>query len=456
MYDVRNRFRSLRTSVRLSLQFSMLYAVLSALVFVAAYWFTDFEVRDWVSDQMRGDAGTFAAIYDEQGEAGLQTRIAALADVSFENTRIYQLQDAQGGIVAGNIVTILSDDVSSFFEADALELRTPIDEEVAGYWMRRDQIGTYTLFQGSGNHIVAEVMEAVGIALGVGYLVVVGLGLLLGVRVGQATEGRISEISQTLALASKGDLSARVPRHHNENDDLSRISTGINAALDQLKRLLESQEQISNDIAHDLRTPLQRLRQRLEMMRDSDVAIGDDVDGALQQVEGIIGTFNALLRIAQIEAQDRRARFDEVDMNEVIENVIDLYEPAAEDKAQKLTFAPGSSPVQIQGDANMLTQLFANLVENALRYCPNGASITVSTKFSNGQIQASVADDGPGIMPEDRQRVFERFVSTDSSRSSAGNGLGLTLAKAIAEMHGASITIQDSMIGTEFLITFEV
>lgn len=455
MYDLRNRFRSLRTSVRLSLQFSMLYAVLSALVFIAAYWFTDFEVRDWVSDQMRGDAGTFAAIHAEQGAAGLQSRIAALADVSFENTRIYQLQNAQADIVAGNIVTILSEDIGSFFAADALELRTPIDDEVSGYWMRQDQIGSYTLFQGSGNHIVAEVMEAVGIALGVGYLIVVGLGLLLGVRVGQATERRITQISETLAVASRSDLSARVPRHQNENDDLSRISIGINAALDQLKRLLESQEQISNDIAHDLRTPLQRLRQRLEFMRDSDVASGEDIDGALQQVEGIIGTFNALLRIAQIEARDRRARFDEVDLNKIIENVVDLYEPAAEDKTQNLTFAPSSEQTRVQGDANMLTQLFANLVENALRHCPKGASITVSTEIKNGRILASVADNGPGILPDDRQRVFERFVRTDSSRSSSGNGLGLTLAKAIAEMHGASITIKDREIGTEFLIAFD-
>lgn len=456
MYKLRNRFLSLRTSVRLSLQFSMLYAVLSAFVFMGAYWFTDFEVRDWVSDQMRGDAGTFATIYDGEGLAVLQSSIETLADVSFENARIYQLQDAQGDILAGNVVTMLPDGVSSFFAAASLKLTTPIDDEVAGYWMRQDQIGPYRLFQGSGNHIVAEVMEAVGIALGVGYLVVVGLGLLLGVRVGQVTEERITEISKTLSLASQGDLGARVSPRPNDNDDLSRISTGINAALDQLKRLLESQEQISNDIAHDLRTPLQRLRQRLELIRDSEVASVKDVDGAIQQVEGIIATFNALLRIAQIEAQDRKARFDTIDLNEIIENVVDLFGPAAEDSMQTLTFVPTTSPANIQGDANMLTQLFANLVENALLHCPNGASVSTTTQVSNDQVRVSIADNGPGILPENRERVFERFVRTDSSRSSSGNGLGLTLAKAIAEMHGASITIEDRDVGTEFLVSFRL
>lgn len=455
MFDIQNRFRSLRTSFRLSLQFSLLYAVLSAFVFIGAFWFTDFEVRDWVTDQMEGDAETFINIYDTQGLSGLQSGIVTLATISFENARIYQLQDAAGTIVAGNIVTNLSDGVGSFLAADALTLTTPIDDEVAGYWMRQDRIGPYLLFQGSGNHIVAEVLEAVGIALGVGYLIVVGLGLLLGIRVGRVTETRITDISDTLLRASQGDLGARVAPNAHDNDDLSRISSGINQALDQLERLLESQEQISNNIAHDLRTPLQRLRQRLEMMRDGEVTDGD-IDGALRQVESIIATFNALLRIAQIEAQDRKERFDDVDLNGIIENVIDLFGPAAEDAMQTLSFVPTPSLTQIRGDANMLTQLFANLVENALHHCQNGAAISVKSQAKNGQLHVIVSDNGPGILPEDRERVFERFVRADRSRSSSGNGLGLTLARAIAEMHGATVTIADSDTGAEFLVAFKV
>ncbi len=455
MYDLGKRLRSLRTSVRLSLQFSVLYAALSAFVFLGALWFTNLEVRDWATDQMKGDASKFAAIYEASGAEALQASITTLASFSYENARIYQLQVNADTVLAGNIVTVLDDSTGSFSPAATLELTTPIDDEVSGYWMRRDRIGPYTLFQGSGNHIVSEVVEAVGTALGVGYILVVGLGLLIGVLVGRVTERRIKKISDTLAHASQGDLSVRVPTDANESDDLSRISNGINSALDQLRRLLESQSQISNDIAHDLRTPLQRLRQRLEAMRDGDEAKLGGVEGALQQVDGIIATFNALLRIAQIEAQDRQARFCEVDLNDIVDGVVDLFGPAAEKALQSLTFIPTSTPALVQGDPSMLMQLFANLIENSLHHCPKGTSIEVNTRVSAGQIHVTVADDGPGISPENRERIFERFVRTDTSRTSSGNGLGLTLARAIAEMHGAAISVKDSETGAEFLVAFQ-
>lgn len=442
-----------RTSVRLSLQFALLYAALSAFVFIGAFWFTDFEVRDWVTDQMKGDVETFEAIYATQGADSLVDVIAIIAETTFENDRIYQLQDASGNVLAGNVVTVLSEDIGDFSSASEFALASEHDDELSGYWMRRNEIGSLTLYQGSGNHVVAEVLEAVGIALGIGYVVIVGLGLLLGTRVAKQTEARIAVISQTLSQAAQGKMAARIGIQGNANDDLSRVSVGIDAALNQIQRLLESQEQISNDIAHDLRTPLQRLRQRLEKMLTDNAPTKEDVAAALQQTEDIISTFNALLRIAQIEAQDRKSRFREVDLTALIANVVDLFEPTAEEAGQMLTFKR-QEPIALDGDANLLTQLFSNLTENAIVHCPAGTRITVSACRSEQSMVVRISDNGPGISPENHKRVFERFFRAEGSRTTSGNGLGLALAKAIAELHGATISVVAEGIGTTIDIRF--
>lgn len=442
-----------RTSVRLSLQFALLYAVLSAFVFIGAYWFTDFEVRDWVTDQMEGDVETFEAIYATDGADSLVTAISVIAETTFENGRIYQLQDRTGNVLAGNVLTVLTEGIGDFSPIAALALVSEHDDELSGYWMRRSEIGSLTLYQGSGNHVVAEVLEAVGIALGAGYVVIVGLGLLLGTRVAKQTEARIAVISQTLSQAAQGKMTARIGIEGNATDDLSRVSVGIDAALDQIQRLLESQEQISNDIAHDLRTPLQRLRQRLEKMLTNNAATNEEIGGALQQTEDIISTFNALLRIAQIEAQDRQSRFRDVDIDALIANVVDLFEPTAEEAGQMLTFKQ-QDPITVDGDANLLTQLFSNLTENAIVHCPAGTRIAVSSYRSGQSKVVRFSDNGPGISSENHKRVFQRFFRAEGSRTTSGNGLGLALAKAIVEMHGAEISVVGEGTGTTIDIKF--
>lgn len=444
----------LRTSIRLSLQYSFLYAVLSAFVFAMAYWFTQYEVRDWLLEQMHSDARTLAKIYDEEGPDALIDRVDALAEVSFETARIFRLLDNGGRMVSGNLLNGLSSPLPDFIRADKLDLSKARHHEIEGYWLREDHIGSYRLVQGSGDHIVAEILEALGFALVIGYLVVVILGLLVGVRVGRITEERITAISNTLSRVSSGDLTARVPLVDCARDDLSRVSVEINAMLDQIARLLESQEQISNDIAHDMRTPLQRLRQRLEALRDGPELQREDVSASLAQTEEIIATFNALLRIAQIEAGDRHERFTRTEMSEVITNVVEVFEPAAEDKGVSLAMILPNTPLHVSGDRDLLTQLLSNLVENAIRHCPLGTSVEVSGLNTPDGTVLRVADTGVGIPEGDRERIFRRFFRGEVSRGGSGNGLGLALVKAIAEMHDASIRVLDNHPGVVFEIRF--
>lgn len=444
----------LRTSVRLSLQFSFLYAILSALVFSLAYGLTQYEVRDWVLDQMRGDAQTLAAIYEAGGAERLIGRIDALAEVSFENARIYQLQDAAGRIVAGNIVEPMGSLLPDTLPAGSVRLAEPMHDEVQHYLMRETAIGPYRLIQGSGDHIVAEIVEALGAALILGYLAVVGLGLIAGVRVGRLTGERITAILATLSQVSAGRLSARIPVSAPAGDDLSRVSIRINEMLDEITRLLESQQQISNDIAHDMRTPLQRLHQRLERMSTATAATPEDVQASLDQTRDIIATFNALLRIAQIEAGDRQARFERRDLAPILSNVVEAFQPAAEDRGMTLGMGPLGGPLLVTGDAGLLTQMVSNIVENAILHCPPGTAIRVSADGSPSGVTLRVADDGPGIAPENRERIFRRFFRAEQSRHTPGSGLGLALAKAIADMHGARLVAADNDPGAVFEVCF--
>jgi signal transduction histidine kinase len=455
MADVQRKAPSaLRTSLRLSLQYSFLYAVLSAFVFALAYWFTQYEIRDWVRDQMRGDARTLSALYDVGGADVLINRVDALSEVSFESARIYQLLDGENRIVSGNLLTELDGPLPELLVVEDIQLTGRLHDEVEGYWTREDQIGPYRLVQGSGDHIIREILEALGISLVVGYLLVVTLGLIVGIRVGRMTEQRITAISDTLSDVSAGNLAARVPTVGAAGDDLSRVSAEINTMLDQIRRLLESQEQISNDIAHDMRTPLQQLRQRLETLRDCPTIEPADVSASLELTEQIIATFNALLRIAQIEAGDRHERFEAIDLVQIIDDVADVFEPSAEDEGITLTTDLPETALTIIGDRGLLTQMLSNLVENAIKHCPPGTTVEISAQSAPSGRKLLVSDNGPGIDPTDHERIFHRFFRAEKSRNSPGNGLGLALVKAITEMHGASIEVSDNDPGTSFEINF--
>ena len=445
-----------RTSLRLSLQFAFLYSVLSAIIFVGAYWFTNYEVRDWLHDQMASDTAILTEIYETAGLDELSKSVDVLAVVNFENARIFQLLGPNGDPLAGNISHINGPMSDEYISSDRIEIDGEHADEISGYWITQNAVGPYTLLQGTGNHVIAEVLEALGITLVAGFVLIMALGTFAGVWVGRLTERRIESISGTMEKVAAGQLSARVPADHTANDDLSRVATSINETLEQLENLMESQVQISNDIAHDLRTPLQRLRQRLEKMAGQQVVDPQEADVALAQTEDIISTFNALLRIAQIEAGDRRERFQRTNLCDIVTNVHEAFEPSAEDAGQQLHLKVSGQPVVALGDPDLMMQLVSNLVENALRHTPEGTLITLEASYLNEIPFLCVADTGPGIAMEDREKVFRRFYRGEKSRTTGGNGLGLSLCKAIAELHHAELEVSDNHPGLRVEVRFPV
>lgn len=225
-----------------------------------------------------------------------------------------------------------------------------------------------------------------------------------------------------------------------------------------LGKLIDNVNQSSTDIAHDLKKPMTRLRQRLEAALDADpepVEIKAVLQRSLDEIDGIVATFDALLNIGQLEAGGRRARFTDVDLAEVIRTVVEAYEAVIQDTGFRLQEPSISAKgVEIHGDSELLTQLFANLIENVLRHCPVGTTISVSLSVDPARVTATVADNGPGIPAAERENVFRRFYRLERARSGPGHGLGLNLVAAIADLHGAAITLEDNEPGLRVAIAF--
>ncbi|MFX0540885.1 sensor histidine kinase [Roseovarius sp. S4756] len=440
--------------MRLSLQFAFLYAVLSAAMFFGAYWMTDYEVRDWIEGQMRSDLVAFERVYALRGEAGLLDRIATLSEFSYDSERIYQLRSPHGAHLGGTVIDADAAEAGThvFLPVSAVDAESPPSGEVSGYWTRADRIGPYTLIQGAGDHIIAEVLEALSIALVAGYILVISAGLIIGQFVGIRTERRIGSIMETLEEVAKGALSRRIPLLGTDRDDLSRVSGAINVMLDQLETLLQSQKQIATDIAHDLRTPLQRLRQRLERMQEAHEEDAD-LTAALGETETLIETFRALLRIAQIEAGTQQSHFVPVDLGALARDVVEIYQPVAEDEGQTLTALIPDGQAEMRGDPALLGQLMSNLIENAIRHSPPGAVLTLSLALGPAPVLI-MSDDGPGIPAGERSKVFRRFYRLEKSRTTEGHGLGLPLVKAICTLHGAEIALEDNAPGLKVIVTF--
>jgi signal transduction histidine kinase len=225
--------------------------------------------------------------------------------------------------------------------------------------------------------------------------------------------------------------------------------------LDRIQMLMESLKRVSDDIAHDLRTPLSRLRHRLESVRSSEQAGGHGVviEHAIAEVDGILDTFTALLRIAQIESGTRRAAFAQVDLTQVLATVAETYTAVAEEHGHRMRSAIGSGAA-IHGDRDLILQMVANLVENAIQHVPRGGVITLGLRDESGGPVLCVRDTGAGIPRSERERVFRRFFRLEQHRTTPGNGLGLALVKAVVDLHGASIDLGENNPGLCVTVRF--
>lgn len=263
---------------------------------------------------------------------------------------------------------------------------------------------------------------------------------------------RINRIGYTARhIMRTGDLSQRIPIE-TRWDDLSNLAQLLNALLDRMETLLSGIRDVSDHIAHDLRTPLTRLRQGLEEAR-LHTSPPERMDMLITEADRLLATFQALLRISAIEKQCDRQRFAPLDPAALLRDVWELYEPLMEEKSLCPTLSLPEG-LLLKGDRDLLFQLFANLLDNTIKFSPPGGTIHLALLPDRDGCHIILRDRGEGIADNDKQRVFDRFYRSDASRHREGNGLGLSLVKAVAELHGATLMLKDAHPGLEIVVTF--
>ena len=259
----------------------------------------------------------------------------------------------------------------------------------------------------------------------------------------RALERRLSPVYSTAATVAAGDLSPRVPLS-GRNDEFDKLGTTMNAMLDRIAQLMEGVRGVSDAIAHDLRTPIARARAKLEEAAASaqdEEALRAAVEQGIADLDGIARIFQAVLRIAEVEAGARRAAFAPTDLTPMLADMAELYGAAAEVHEQRLEVdVPPALP--LVGDRDLLGQAVANLLDNALKFTPDGGTVTMSARLGPGLIEIAVADDGPGMPDADRARAGERFFRADAARTTPGSGLGLSLVRAVAALHGGEVALE--------------
>jgi len=266
---------------------------------------------------------------------------------------------------------------------------------------------------------------------------------------------RIETVSNTSRNIISEDLRQRLPVTQ-AGDELDHLAGSINAMLDRIETLMEDLRQVTTDIAHDLRTPLSRLRQRMELASrpGTDVeALRNTLAASVTEIDSILSIFAALLHIAQLQSGPRRAAFKEVDLSALLGTIAELYKPMAEENGQHLLEKVDGS-LSVRGERELLMQLFANLTENALRHTPRGSAVSIFASRSNGKLTVSIVDNGPGIPDNMREKVLQRFFRLEVSRTTVGNGLGLSLANAIVNVHDAGLELADAAPGLRASVIF--
>ncbi|OYV36423.1 MAG: two-component sensor histidine kinase [Rhodospirillales bacterium 20-64-7] len=437
------------------IRFALIYAVVfgvSAFVLAFSIWYSTVGLlQRQVESAVRNDA---TALNEHFDIGGLPSLIAAIHDRlgdTVNGNGIYLLIDPLGNRIIGNLNSWPRgmDQIDTWYQLPVN--RGGVDSVAL--------LRAYALPGGDqlliGRDVRARsqlrgvLRDALLWALGLMFV----LGLLGAIVIRSLFRRMIRDISTTTRAIARGDLTRRVPQT-GIGDEFDELASIINDMLDRISRLMDGVRQVSNAIAHDLRTPITRARTRLE-----DAALhahsAEDLQSAIERatldLDGIVGVFEALLRIAEIEAGSRRAAFAPIDLSPMLHDIDELYRAVAEERGLLMETAIGA-PLPLLGDRQLVQQAVANLLDNALKFSAPGTTITFTARLEDGVIELAVADRGPGISPEDRNRATERFFRAEAARSTSGSGLGLALVAAVAQLHNGTLHLADNEPGLRAVI----
>ncbi len=449
------------------------YAVLFGASVLALLGFIYISTDGFMTRQMEAvieaEVRGLAERYRIGGVRGLRNLLRERVARNPASSSIYLLADPGFRVLAGN----LSDWPRAARGADPwieFELRTADDADgrmvhqarARHFQLRRG----YHLLVGRNLRDYEAMRSAIlrTVAWGVGVAGLLAVAIAWRLRRSVAT--RIESINRTARRIMDGELSERI-ESRGSGDEFDDLVANLNAMLARIETLMDDVRRVSDNVAHDLRTPLGRLRTRLEALRDESRESGSAplAEAALHEADQMLATFNALLRIARVETRQRRHAFRRLDLATVGTDVADLYAPVAESRG--ITFRHSAIAAPVEGDADLLFQSLANLLDNAMKYTPEGGAVTLHVTSDDRSVTAVVADSGPGVPPEEREAVLRRFYRLESARSTPdnglgngpdnaldsapsngpGSGLGLSLVAAVAQLHEAELTLEDNAPG---------
>ena len=452
----RNFARLLRTaSVRLMMFYAALFVASAGALFATVYWTATAAMQNDMAAVLRSEAYQLLDVHRRNGLGSLADQIARRMNFRTRGPIFYLLQAPNGRVVVGNlpgmppvngVIDFVPQSESPTPEADGERAK------LTGFGLTLPD-GAFLLVAQDAARLTDmqhAIVRAFAWAGGLTLLLAIAGGVVLG----NSFLRRIDTITRTSRAIMEGDLSARIPVR-GTHDEIDQLITNLNAMLARIQQLMDGLRQVSSDIAHDLRTPLGRLRQHLEDARDRAKTTADydtATDAAIAEADELLETFSALLRIAQVEAGAQKRAFTEIDLSALARSVGEAYQPAAEDSGDTLEVRVDDG-VTLTGDRQLLAQMISNLVENALRHTPAGSTVSIGLRRDIAGFEIEVADNGPGVPEAERGKVFDRFYRLDRSRSTSGSGLGLALVKAIAGLHGLVIRLEDRKPGLGVVVS---
>lgn len=444
------------TAFRLALFYLLIFGVSSAGLLGFVFWrsagFTAEQIDQTISAEVQGLHERYRLL----GVPGLTQVVKERSNRQSQS--LYYLVDMRGRRLAGNIDSwpTPNADQQDWIDFDYNHQVGDVAEQRRARAREIEISGGYRLLVGRDVQQRVALVELIQSAFWWAGFGIVGLGLLGGLFIGRQMLRRIDAMAAASAEIMAGNLNHRVP-HDGSGDELDRLAKSLNSMLDRIEVLMNAVRQVSDNIAHDLRTPISRLRARAEVTLMGDPSLEscrEALEKTLEEADALLSTFNALLDIARLEGGASGPR-DPVNLNEVIVDVVDLYEPVAEDAQITLEVLPTVGSTTVKGDRRLLSQAIANLVDNALKYTGTRGRVWLKAEQSGKQAILTVGDNGPGVPALERDRIFDRFVRLDSDRSKPGNGLGLSLVRAVAVMHGAELKVEDGHPGLVVSIILE-
>src|SRR5262245_57357447 len=437
--------RTLRsTSFGLGVLYAGLFAASAIILGSIVYWTVETSLDREITTNIEAEADLLQNEFKSEGFEELARTVRNRG--KFIPALDYLLLDKDGNRVAGELPYMPS-------ASGLTEMKVPRSGPNSTFRVLTVPLdGGIRLAVGDDLGALIEIRHAFLKALGWALLAFVILSCIGGLLLSRAFMRRVNVITRTAEAIISGELASRIPVSDTD-DTFDRLSNNLNRMLDRIQALMESLVQVSNNIAHSLRTPLGNLRHALEDVRGRTPKDQATIDAATAEVDTILETFSALLRIAQIEAGVRQSGFREIDLTELFGKVTDAFSDIAEDQGKTLV-AQIEPSVRTWGDRELLAEMVANLLDNALRHTQAGARIEVRLQTEDSRVVAVVADDGPGIPEEEKDRIFDRYYRLQRSIDTPGSGLGLSLVAAVAELHKMELTVGTNSPGLRMTMTF--